>query len=198
MVMTRRNLPHLHFESGFYFLTFRLAGTLPTGCIEQLNRNGANFRIEEVRSKKMFVKFDDILDQGRYGPHHLKDDRLAEVVKYCMHFPDGSEYKLICYTVMSNHVHQVFELLKGNKGLNRIMQSIKGVSARRSNKILNRKGRFWQDESFDRCIRDKNELIPIVNYVLQNPVKAGLVQCWKDWKHSYCHPDFEDAIDTDP
>ncbi len=30
----------------------------------------------------------------------------------------------------------------------------------------------------------------IIQYVLMNPVSAGLVQNWKDWKFTYCHPDY--------
>jgi len=95
---------------------------------------------------------------------------------------------------MSNHVHVVFELLENNKGISKIMQSIKRISARKSNEILHRSGTFWQDESFDRLIRNEKEFYKILRYVLMNPVKAGLVTHWKDWKNSYCHPEFIESI----
>jgi len=101
---------------------------------------------------------------------------------------------LICYTIMSNHVHTVFELIKNNKGLDKIMKSIKGITARESNKILNRSGKFWQDESYDRLIRNEKEFYRVINYVLMNPVKAGLIENWRDWKYSYCNPDYINFI----
>ena len=71
-----------------------------------------------------------------------------------------------------------------------ILQGIKGYTSREINKILNKKGSFWQDESFDRLIRDDKELFNTIKYVLQNPVSAGLVDDWENWEHSYCHPSY--------
>ncbi len=169
MTMTRRNLPHLYFEFGIYFVTFRLEST--------------------------FQKYDSILDSGKYGADYLKNDNVCKIVKDCLHYPDTKEYTLICYTMMSNHVHVVFELLEGNKGLDKIMQSIKGISARRANLVLNRSGTFWQDESFDRLIRNENEFCKVIRYVMSNPVKAGLVNNWKDWKNSYCNSEFMEYVE---
>jgi hypothetical protein len=67
------------------------------------------------------------------------------------------------------------------------MQSIKRISAKECNQILNRQGSFWQDESYDRWVRDEKELYFVIRYVLLNPVNAGLVV---DWKYSYCHRDY--------
>lgn len=50
--------------------------------------------------------------------------------------------------------------------------------------------KFWQPESFDRLIRDANDLDQKIKYVLNNPVKAGLVKHWKDWLYSYCDKNF--------
>jgi REP-associated tyrosine transposase len=69
--------------------------------------------------------------------------------------------------------------------LSSIMDSLKGWTARRSNRALNRQGQFWQRESYDHVIRNHSEWKRIVNYVVNNPVKAGLVTDWQDWKWSY-------------
>ncbi len=66
-----------------------------------------------------------------------------------------------------------------------IMQSLKGWTARQCNLALGRQGQFWQHESFDHVIRDQAEWERIVNYVVNNPVKAGLVEKQQDWKWSY-------------
>ncbi|HKQ75019.1 MAG TPA: transposase [Blastocatellia bacterium] len=66
-----------------------------------------------------------------------------------------------------------------------IMDSLKGWTARRCNRTLNRRGQFWQHESYDHVIRNQAEWERVVNYVVKNPVKAGLVADWKDWKWSY-------------
>ncbi len=66
-----------------------------------------------------------------------------------------------------------------------IMQSLKGHTAYKANQVLGRSGAFWQHESFDRVIRDQEEWERTIHYVLQNPVKAGFVNEWTDWKWSY-------------
>jgi len=66
-----------------------------------------------------------------------------------------------------------------------IMQSLKGNTARKCNLALGRCGTFWEHESFDHVVRNQEEWGRIVDYVLNNPVKAGLVKNWQDWKWSY-------------
>jgi putative transposase len=66
----------------------------------------------------------------------------------------------------------------------RIMHSIKRHSARQCNKLLGTQGPFWQDESYDHCVFDLEELGRIIEYIEQNPVRAGLVQAPQDWPFS--------------
>jgi hypothetical protein len=66
-----------------------------------------------------------------------------------------------------------------------IMKSLKGYTAWECNRVLQRKGTFWQAESYDHIVRDAGEFQRVVNYVLNNPVKAGLVKDWRDWKWNY-------------
>jgi len=187
----RRNLPHLYFDEGVYFITYRLADSLPSSkvaeikaAIESLETN------DDEKFKRLLKKYDDFLDSGLYGKNHLTNPEVAEICKYTLHHPDGNEFKLICYSIMPNHIHIVFELIEGNRGISKIMQSIKRISARKSNQILNRTGKFWQDESYDRLVRDDKELYFIIQYVLMNPVNAGFVDNWSDWKHTFCNPEY--------
>ena len=83
------------------------------------------------------------------------------------------------------HNHDSFYILTD------ILQNYKKYTARMSNLILNRTGQFWQHESYDHVIRDQDELNRIINYVLQNPVKAGLVENPEDWKWSYYKREFD-------
>ena len=50
---------------------------------------------------------------------------------------------------------------------------------------LKRKGKFWQKDSYDHFIRDEKELTDTINYIAQNPVKAGLVKSWEYYAHTY-------------
>jgi len=184
----RRNLPHLYFNDGIYFITSRLINSIPMEKLEQLKNETKN--ISDEKQKRLFEKYDALMNSDEYGEKYLKNPKCAEIVKDTLHYPDGKEYKLICYCIMPNHFHMVFELLQNNKGISKIMQSIKRISARDCNTILSRSGAFWQDESFDRWVRDEKELYFVIRYILLNPVTAGLVNDWKDWKFTYCHPDY--------
>ncbi len=73
-----------------------------------------------------------------------------------------------------------------------IMEAVKGASAHKVNKELDRKGRVWQVESFDHVLRSSESLDAKIAYLLENPVRAGLVEKWADypwlWKKSFVNP----------
>ncbi|MCF7885747.1 MAG: transposase [Candidatus Marinimicrobia bacterium] len=95
------------------------------------------------------------------------------------------EYDLLCYCIMPNHVHVIFTLSEGENSLAKTMFSIKRYTAGEANKTLNREGQFWQHESYDHIIKNEKVLSNIINYVINNPVDAGLVEKWQDWEYSY-------------
>ncbi len=177
-----RNLPHFTPEEGVFFITACLKGALPKYIRKELKDDGLSF--EQTRLEKYIG--------NEKSPQWLKEPAIGKVVKNTLHHFDNDRYKLICYCIMSNHVHFVIYKLK--LPLSKIMHSIKSYSANKANKILDRSGAFWQDESFDRSIRHRGELAEIINYCLENPIKAGLVKDWKDWPHTYLKEGFEKFI----
>jgi len=184
----KRNLPHLYFSEGQYFITYRLVNSIPKEKLLSIRLTPNEWDFEKFSI--LLSKYDALMESGEYGIDYLMKEELAEICKFTLHFADGTEYKLICFCIMPNHIYVIFELLPGNKSISKIMQSIKGISAIKCNSILNRQGKFWQDESFDRLIRDEKELFFIIRYILLNPVNAGLVKNWHDWKYTFCHPDY--------
>ncbi|MBE2198715.1 MAG: hypothetical protein IAE79_08905 [Anaerolinea sp.] len=205
----RRYLPHIQPPGAVFFVTFRLAGTIPATVQAQLiaEVEAAKKRlallenpVEQARQtylehRRAFGRFDAILDKAAHGPTWLKDPRIARLVTDSLHFWDGKRYDLDCYSVMSNHGHVVFRPLMQQKdgdyfSLALIMYSIKRYTATEANRVLGRNGRFWQPESYDHVVRDEAELLRIRRYVLENPVKAGLVAQWEDWPWSWCNPGY--------
>ena len=181
----RRNLPHLYYEDGIYFITYTLKDSFP-----HKNFNKAHFRSKFQNFKHEFLKYDAFLDNNYSKQKLLLNKEIAEICKQTIHYPEGKDYFLICCCIMPNHVHLVFRLLHGNRGISKIMQSLKRVSARKCNINLTRKRSFWQDESYDRLIRDEIELYFIIRYVLLNPVNAKLAKKWNEWKYTYCNADY--------
>ncbi len=175
MAYYERKLPHWHPQGAALFVTFRLHGSLPKEALEAM---------PGLSPGRAFVHLDHHLDAARSGPLWLKDPRLARLVAETLHDAQN-ELKLgelRAWVVMANHVHVV---LFPQAPLDRIMKSIKGFTGHRANQILGRKGTpFWQQESYDHWIRNRDEMERIVPYVEGNPVRAGLVSRVEDWPWS--------------
>ncbi|MEZ0396167.1 MAG: hypothetical protein ABWK53_07065 [Anaerolineales bacterium] len=195
----RRNLPHIQPEGATLFVTFRLAGSLPQRLIrewQEEKRHENRFTPEQKRGfeRRWFGKFEEILNHPKNGPRWLQDERVAGMVAESIRYRDGKVYRLDAFCIMSTHVHMVFAPLPDPNhpgkyiSLASIMHSLKSFTAHEANRILAREGPFWAHESFDHYIRNQDEWERIVWYVLQNPVKAGLVKEWQDWKWTYLAP----------
>ena len=81
---------------------------------------------------------------------------------------------------MPNHVHAVIEIVDAHS-LTKIVRSWKSFTARRANEQLGRSGSFWHADYFDRYMRNETHLAQTIEYVEQNPVKAGLVDAPEGW-----------------
>lgn len=200
----RRHLPHWQPAGATLFVTFRLAGSLPRSRIAELQADGdrqerrlarisnPQKRQQEayLEERRSFERWDRALDVISDSPRWLSRPQIAKVAVEALHYRDGRVYDLVAFCVMPNHVHLVCTSLLQEDGtwrpLYRILQSLKRHTARRANEILDRRGSFWQAESYDHVARDSAELERIVQYVIDNPVKAGLVSEWESWPWTYC------------
>ncbi len=191
----QRHLPHYQPAGATLFITFRLAGSLLQEALQRLDREArqrlseidrlldpnAQNQAEYVLQKQLFGLWDAELDSIQHGPRWLSDPAIARMLCDALHFRDGRVYTLDAYCVMPNHVHLVVTPLPAEGGvysISKIMQSLKGYTARQANQILGRQGDFWQHESYDHVVRDAAEFKRIVNYVLENPARAGLPALW--------------------
>ena len=97
---------------------------------------------------------------------------------------------LHCAVVMPDHVHLLFTIrANGEKDypLADIMHGIRGASAHRINRLLQRKGQVWEEEFFDRLLRF-GEFEPTVEYICFNPVKAELVSAVEEYEWLWIAP----------
>jgi putative transposase len=124
----------------------------------------------------------------RVADEELSMEEQAEVLK---HVKNGNNtfYTLIACIVMPDHVHVVFMSDK-NYSLSTIMKGIKGVSAYRLSKMRQTKGPKWQGESFDRIVRNENELYETLEYMLNNPIDAGLTNDPWNYPGWYCNEQY--------
>jgi REP element-mobilizing transposase RayT len=178
----RRHLPHILPAGSTIFLTWRLRGSLPLGFVFDRPDH------RELSDGVSFGKMDKLLDAAAHGPSWLADSAIAEEVYRTIERGAGSplfQYVLHEYVVMPNHVHL---LISPKSDVSRIMQGIKGASARFANLQLGRTGKsFWQDEVFDRFCRSTEEFQRIRGYIARNPVRAGLAKAINDWPWSSGH-----------
>jgi putative transposase len=209
----RRNLPHWQPRDSIFFITFRLARSLPQVILLELRNEEererqsicARSRGEELRielyncSKKFFGKYDAWLDQCDEGsPRWLVQENIARLVMQEIHLLDAERYHLIAFCIMPNHVH----LLIDSAGLGQVsaiktsgtthpypvtdsLRLLNGRTARSCNQALGRAGDFWHHESYDHVVRDEQEFERIFGYILGNPVKAKLVSAVEDWPFTY-------------
>jgi REP element-mobilizing transposase RayT len=83
---------------------------------------------------------------------------------------DGSGYALDAFVVMPNHVHALVSPHDG-VDLNQITKAWKRVSAHLVNRLLDRKGTLWQEESWDHIVRDAGHLDRFRRYIEANPAR---------------------------
>ena len=129
-----------------------------------------------MNSGQAFVHLDRLLDRHigpcSAGPLYLQMPEIAQLVLSRILAGDPADYVLHAYVVMPNHVHMLITPLSNVSSL---MHRLKGATAREANRQLGRSGTpFWQRESYDRLVRDAREFRRIGNYIVQNPVRAGL------------------------
>jgi len=145
---------------------------------DEAKRTGAHLLPAQqvLRANYSPKKIEEYFDRG-CGECLLKDPRIAEATATALRFWHGKKYRLVAWCIMPNHVHVVLHLLPGQK-LAEVVKSWKIHSARAANRLLGRSGAVWEREYYDRLLRREGELDRAVQYVLNNPGKAGL----KNWK----------------
>ncbi len=148
------------------------------------------------RESEYYKRIQLHLDKG-YGDAWLKDAYIAELVQNAILFNSGKRYILHAWVIMPTHVHFLFTP-KVNEKISTIMHSIKSYTSSEANKYLNRRETFWLKESFDRFIRNDEHFRNEIQYIENNPVKAGLCLLPQDWEWSSARFDFDKFSDFKP
>lgn len=118
----------------------------------------------------------------------LSKEHRGLVLHAALHF-DQQRYTLWAAVVMPDHVHLLLTPLEREPGqwwsLSSITHSLKAYTAKQVNAGLRRSGALWMQESFDRIVRDEEELVEKWQYIRSNPVKRGLCERAQDWDAFY-------------
>jgi putative transposase len=192
ITMYFRHLPHWRQDGATYFVTFRLHDSLPQTKLRELEEFRAEWERRHAHprsdvacqelSRETMRRVEAWLDLGM-GSCALRNSSHAAIVADSLHHFDGDRYELGCYVVMPNHAHVLVRpLASGQTALESILQSWKQFTAKRINRRLGESGALWQEESFDRIVRDEEHLYRCIQYIGANPARAGIrlsaTPCW--------------------
>jgi putative transposase len=182
---SRGYIPHFNRPHLIQLITFRLEDAVPEKLIEQWKselRWSDGISASDPRQialQKMIVKYED----AGHGACWLRNGNIAQITEQAILFYDSKKYRVIAWCIMPNHVHVIIEILEENQ-LEVVLHSWKSYISHQANKILRRSGKFWFAEYHDRFIRSPDHLQKAIEYVENNPVKAGLVVAKEEWKWS--------------
>jgi putative transposase len=217
-----RHLPHWRQEGVTYFVTFRLADSLPQSRLRELDAmraqwdeavlrlpgNDALLRqasdVEDPHTlqvdarhrpprdeavlrlpgneavlrqsgyRQMMERVERWLDEG-YGSCLLREPFAADCLERKLRHFDGEQYDLDAFVLMPNHVHLLVKPCSDRvHPLERLEQAWKAYSSREINLARGTQGSLWQQESFDRIVRDEEHLFRCIQYIGSNPRRAGL------------------------
>ena len=181
------NLPHWEQEEKVYFLTFRLADSVPRKKLNEWIAARESWlekhpfphdeKMEEEYCARFVKPFDGMLDAG-YGSCCLRDEKIREIVAGTLRHFDGGRYELFSFVVMPNHVHVLFRVFEGNS-LAEIVHSWKSFSAKKINAVLGTNGALWQKEYWDRLVRSENHFRRCEKYISENPGNSK-IPVWRN------------------
>ncbi len=196
------SLPHYQEAGQVISLTWRLSFTLPVNLQKLLAEMKAiiqsyselkddnfvrNQKIKEYKEK--VLQWDNYLGKLRLPELKLSEPKTANIIMSAFKFYDNNLYNLHSYCIMPNHIHLLLEPKEDDNNsyykISDIIKRIKAFTAKEINKLNNQKGTIWCKDYFDRYIRNEKDYGNTIMYIMNNPVKAGLVENYIDWEYSY-------------
>jgi len=201
---SRGYLPHFDSPHIIQHITYRLADSLPREVLQRMREEvEASVQEDKKRQAALRQRIETFLDTG-YGCCILRTPEVAACVVDTWHHFDGMRYRLLEWVVMPNHCHVLIEQFEG-VSLGKIVLSWKNYTARFINRFmgssekscsgesLSHESRVWQREYWDRYIRDERHFEAARNYIMMNPVEAGLAVKPEDWLWSSARERIDDG-----
>ncbi len=177
MYTTQGDLPHWHRDGKIFFVTFRLADSMPPTAVAEYKVAVERWTkehgmIETKQDAEELERFkvnllNKLLDKC-LGKCVLKNFTVRDIVTKSLHHFDHQRYHIHDYVIMPNHVHLLIEPLE-EWTIQKLMYSLKSYTAHMINKAIAMDGALWQHESYDRIIRNESHYYKVVNYIARNP-----------------------------
>ncbi len=97
------------------------------------------------------------------------------VIREMMRLEEDGHVHSLAFVLMPDHLHWLL-VLQQNEDLSHVVGLLKGRSARRVNKRLDRRGPVWQRAFYDHAIREDEDVRKMARYIVANPIRAGIVK----------------------
>jgi hypothetical protein len=175
-------LPHWEQPGATYFVTFRLADSIPQSKLDAWKAERAawmslhprpwTLQVEQEYHRLFSATVDRWLDLG-HGDCTLRSPETARVVGDALAFFESQRCVQHAWVIMPNHVHALFTLLN-EWTLDQVIHSWKSFTANKINSLMRANEELWQRDYFDRLIRDGQHFVNCARYIRNNPIKAKL------------------------
>lgn len=186
---SRGYLPHFDSNTVIQHVTFHLADSLPKETVERLLAEIGPLDSDRRDIEKR-RRLETLVDAG-HGACWLRRPDCARIVQNALLRFDGDRYRVIAWVVMPNHVHTLFQTVKGWR-VSAVVGSWKTFTANAIGRTVRQPDasmpHVWHPEYWDRFIRGANHFADALAYIHDNPVKAGLVSRPEDWPWSSANP----------
>lgn len=184
----RSQLPHWEVRGAWHFVTIRCDGSLPKAAQERIREIRATLDTIEPNStdfeqlqRQYFLTAEKYLDTG-CGFAPFSDSSLCEIAIQAFRKSTDEGWEFGDNVIMPNHVHLLMRKVSvSGFSLKKALERLKGRSARQVNQAMKRQGRLWQEDWFDRWMRDEAERQKTIRYIRNNPIKARLCQDWETY-----------------
>ncbi|MFK8056770.1 MAG: transposase [Saprospiraceae bacterium] len=199
---TKRGIPHGFFCDIPIHLIYRLNGCAPLNELKALSEELGN-QIDGLKSlgqasgtviqgllEEHAKIYDDLLDAQDQRKFILHREELGGIVlKSWLHLSEQSEILLYAVCVMGNHVHVLLKGLSDSKlnQIGKLIQRHKSFTTTAIKKVDSSVEKVWDSGFYDRYVRE-GSFWEVLKYILDNPVKAGLVAQWKEWPLTFVDP----------
>lgn len=158
---------------------------------QQYDRILKELEIDYSQTRRRYFKaFDRLLAKNTDRTIDLNNPEISKIITGGITFWAPSHIENYAWCIMPNHVHWVFRTRERDHEGNPvyvtdILKSVKEHTTRKINSVLEREGPFWLEENFEIAIRDDKRLGRVLDYTLNNPVAAKLVDIPNQWPGSW-------------
>jgi putative transposase len=139
-------------------------------------------RLKEFDYSQLYIYFLTICTIEK--KNIFQNNSLNQEIIHCLlEEKTNSGIRLLCYCLMPNHLHLLAQPKNADANISKFIAAFK----RKTYKIFHNygiEGKIWQSSFYDHIVRKREALSEIMKYILNNPVRKGLVEKWDEYPHS--------------